>query len=142
MLHHMACTMARSKGDACVQIVNSVKPTLLISCTSSPRSVRPITEAAVRIMSRNTPRPIIFALSSPTSELSAAQAYHWSDGRAMYANFEGAQEEVTTPEGQILTPSKVQSVYVFPGVALGTCVTRCASESGMHVGRSAVPGRA
>jgi malic enzyme len=116
-----------------VQIVNFVKPTLLISCTSSPRAVQPITEAAVRSMSRNTARPIIFALSSPTSELSAAQAYHWSDGRAMYANFEGPQEEVVTPEGQILTPSKVQSVYVFPGVALGTCVTRCASKSGMHV---------
>lgn len=99
---------------------------MLISCTSSPGSVQPINEAAVRCMARHTPRPVIFALSSPTSELSAAQAYHWSGGKAMYANFEGPQEEVTTPEGQILMPSKVQSVYVFPGVALGTCVTRCA----------------
>lgn len=42
----------------------------------------------------------------------------------MYANFEGQQEEVTTPHGQVLTPSKVQSVYIFPGIALGTCVAR------------------
>lgn len=108
-----------------VQIVSQVQPTVMISCTSSPNSLRPITEAAVRAMTRHAPRPIIFALSSPTPELSAAQAYHWSDGKAMYANYEGAQEEVSTPEGQILTPSKVQSVYVFPGLALGTCVTRC-----------------
>ena len=109
-----------------LQIVDVVKPTILISCTSSPRTMQPITEAPVRAMARHTDKPIIFALSSPVPELSAAQAYHWTDGRGMYANFEGAQEEVTTPEGQILTPSKVQSVYVFPGIALGTCVTRCA----------------
>jgi len=69
-------------------------------------------------------RPVLFALSSPRAELSAAQAYHWSDGRAIYANFEGAQEEVTTPRGNILTPSKVQSVYIFPGLALGVCAAR------------------
>jgi malic enzyme len=105
--------------------VNKIKPTILISCTSSPRATRPIPEAAVRAMSEHVNRPIIFALSSPTAEISAAQAYHWSGGRAMYANFEGVQEEVTTPHGQILTPSKVQSVYIFPGIALGTCVARC-----------------
>jgi malate dehydrogenase (oxaloacetate-decarboxylating)(NADP+) len=87
-----------------------------------------IPEAAVRSMSQNTQRPIIFALSSPVSELTAAQAYHWSDGKALFANFEGVQEEVTTPDGHILTPSKVQSVYIFPGVALATCVTRCAAS--------------
>jgi malate dehydrogenase (oxaloacetate-decarboxylating)(NADP+) len=79
----------------------------------------------VRAMSRHTARPVIFALSSPTPELSAAQAYHWSDGQAIFANFEGVQEQVATPDGRILSPSKVQSVYVFPGVALATCVTRC-----------------
>jgi malate dehydrogenase (oxaloacetate-decarboxylating)(NADP+) len=75
-------------------------------------------------MSQHVQRPVIFAVSSPTPELSAAQAYHWSGGRAMYANFEGAQEEVSTPHGHILTPSKVQSVYIFPGMALGVCAAR------------------
>eukprot|EP01025_Chloroclados_australasicus_P015936 TRINITY_DN17775_c0_g1_i1.p2 TRINITY_DN17775_c0_g1~~TRINITY_DN17775_c0_g1_i1.p2 ORF type:complete len:143 (-),score=24.68 TRINITY_DN17775_c0_g1_i1:137-520(-) len=42
----------------------------------------------------------------------------------MYASFEGAQEEVLTPDGHRLVPSKVQSVYIFPGLALGTCVAR------------------
>ena len=106
-------------------MIERVKPTVLISCSSSPARVRPISERAVRAMSRNTPRPIIFALSSPDSELSAAQAYHWSDGKAMFANFDGPQEEVATPDGRVLSPSKVQSVYVFPGMALGVCATRC-----------------
>lgn len=108
------------------QIVAHVKPTVLISCTADARRMTPITEGAVREMSKHTRRPIIFALSSPAAELTAAQAYHWTEGQAMFANFEGVQEEVTTPDGNILTPSKVQSVYIFPGLALGTCVTRCA----------------
>lgn len=104
--------------------MQTVKPTILISCNSSPGSLQPIPESAIRTMSKHCNRPIIFALSSPTAEVSAAQAYHWSGGKAMYANFEGQQEEVTTPHGQVLTPSKVQSVYIFPGIALGTCVSR------------------
>jgi malate dehydrogenase (oxaloacetate-decarboxylating)(NADP+) len=113
-----------------LQIVEHVKPTVLVSCDADGRPPMPIPEAVVRSMSRNTQRPIIFALSSPVSELTAAQAYHWSDGKALFANFEGVQEEVTTPDGHILTPSKVQSVYIFPGVALGTCVTRYVTSRG------------
>jgi malic enzyme len=104
--------------------MEEVRPTILISCTSSRMAMRAIPESAIRTMSSHCSRPIVFALSSPTAELSAAQAYHWSGGKAMYANFEGQQEEVTTPHGQILTPSKVQSVYIFPGLTLGTCVAR------------------
>lgn len=104
--------------------MDMVKPTMLISCSSTPRTMRPISDMAVRRMSMHTQRPVIFALSSPRAELSAAQAYHWSDGRAIYANFEGAQEEITTPRGTMLTPSKVQSVYIFPGLCLGVCAAR------------------
>jgi malic enzyme len=107
-----------------MQVMHRLKPTILISCTSSQVAMEPIPESAIRTMSKHCRRPIIFALSSPTAEVSAAQAYHWSGGKAMYANFEGQQEEVTTPHGQVLTPSKVQSVYIFPGLALGTCVVR------------------
>lgn len=107
-----------------MQIVDMVKPTMLISCSSSSRTMRPISDLTVRRMSMHTQRPVLFALSSPRAELSAAQAYHWSDGRAIYANFEGAQEEVTTPRGNVLTPSKVQSVYIFPGLSMGVCVAR------------------
>lgn len=107
-----------------LQVMQKLKPTILISCTSNPASVQTIPESAIRTMSKHCARPIIFAISSPNAEVSAAQAYHWSGGKAMYANFEGQQEEVTTPHGQVLTPSKVQSVYIFPGIALGTCVAR------------------
>lgn len=107
-----------------VQIVDMVKPTMLISCSSSSRTMRRISETAVRRMSAHAARPVLFALSSPEEELSAAQAYHWSDGRAIYANFEGEEWEVTTPRGEVLAPSKVQSVYIFPGLSLGVCATR------------------
>lgn len=113
-----------STGCGGVQIVDMVKPTMLISCSSSSRTMRPISDLTVRRMSMHTQRPVLFALSSPRPELSAAQAYHWSDGRAIYANFEAEQEEVTTPRGNVLTPSKVQSVYIFPGLSMGVCVAR------------------
>ena len=97
---------------------------MLIGCHTLSGAPQPITEGAVRVMSRHTGRPVIFALSSPTAELTAAQAYHWSDGQAIFANFEGSADEVAAPDGRILSPSKVQSVYTFPGVTLATCITR------------------
>lgn len=105
------------------QIVERVQPTVLIGCSSDPSRPVHISEAAIRALAKTAARPVILALSSPTCEISAAEAYHWSGGKAVYANFEGPQEEVFAA-GRELKPSKVQSVYIFPGLTLGTCVAR------------------
>ena len=66
-------------------------------------------------------RPSLMPLSptSPSgeegaSELSAADAYAWTQGRALFADTH-TDCEVATPGGGLQRPRKVQTTYVFPG---------------------------
>ena len=64
--------------------VGRSQPTALIGVAGGRRT---FTQAVVEAMARSTQRPIIFALSNPTSkaECTAEQAYGWSGGRALFA---------------------------------------------------------
>ena len=68
----------------------------------------------VEAMSRINERPIIFALSNPTSkvECTAEQVYAWSKGKALYAA--GVQFPDVTLGGKVFHPGQANNFYVYP----------------------------
>ena len=100
--------------------VESLKPHAIIGVSGTPDT---FTKDVLAAMAKEHTRPIVLALSNPTSkaECTALQAYAGTDGHAIFAS--GSPFAPVTYNGKTHVPGQGNNAYVFPGVGLGVTVS-------------------
>ena len=99
-----------------LSIIDVLRPTGIIGVSGQTGIITP--EVLKRMAGINE-RPMIFALSNPTSqaECTAEEAYRFTDGRAVFAS--GSPFNPVVIDGKRFTPGQGNNAYIFPGVGLG-----------------------
>jgi len=102
-----------------IRVIETYQPTIIAGATGAPGL---FTEEVIRTMAMHADRPVVMALSNPTSKCEAIprDVIEWTDGRAIVAT--GSPFDPVEYNGQMHTISQANNIYIFPGVGLGALV--------------------
>jgi len=102
-----------------VDAIDNIKPSCVIGAVGVDPGCfdQKVVDALVRV--NGSERPSMFAMSNPgdKAEITARDAYTWSNGRVIYAS--GTAFEPVEVDGKTFAPGQVNNVYIFPGVSFG-----------------------
>jgi malate dehydrogenase (oxaloacetate-decarboxylating)(NADP+) len=96
--------------------VEALRPTVIVGASAQPKS---FTREILTAMARINERPMVFALSNPTSkaECTAVEAYDWTNGHGVFAS--GSPFQQVKIDGKTYVPGQMNNAYIFPGIGLG-----------------------
>src|SRR6201993_3945309 len=114
--HKLRYAHEQAPIDDFLTAIRTLKPTAIIGVAAVGGA---FTADVLRTMAELNERPIVFALSNPTSkaECSAEEAYRHTGGRALFAC--GSPYDPVKLDGKTLVPRQGNNSYIFPGVGLG-----------------------
>ncbi|MFZ0711050.1 MAG: NAD-dependent malic enzyme [Terrimicrobiaceae bacterium] len=97
-------------------VISRYRPTVLIGASGQPGK---FTKAVLELMAKHNERPVILALSNPTSksECTAEEALVATGGKALFAS--GSPFGSVLFGGKTFLPGQSNNAYIFPGVGLG-----------------------
>ncbi|PSS07399.1 NADP-dependent malic enzyme like [Actinidia chinensis var. chinensis] len=103
-----------------IDAIKAIKPTVLIGSSGVGRT---FTKEVIEAMASLNEKPIVLALSNPTSqsECTAEEAYTWSQGRAIFAS--GSPFSPVEYEGKVYLSGQANNAYIFPGFGLGLIIS-------------------
>ncbi len=107
-----------------ISLLDTVRNAKITALVGASAQAGAFTEGIVREMTGNTPRPVIFPLSNPTSvsEAKPADLLQWTDGRALVGT--GSPFAPVEIDGRMVRISQINNSFIFPGLALGILVSR------------------